>query len=166
MSTEDKSGELSALDKIALEAMGGEAEAQAAQDAILNPDPAPVIDPAHTWAQIPMLLGGMLAMVMPELKAVYTESACVAWGQGMAAVADKYGWDAGETISKWGPEVMLLVASVPLIVPTVGAIRQRQEVAKAAAPKKAPEAVAGPQRATAETINPMMQEPGGFSVPT
>jgi hypothetical protein len=165
MTTATNTVELDNLDKIALEAMGGEIEDQAKQDAILNPNPEPVIDPAKTWAQIPFMLGGMLAMAMPELKQVYTEAACMTWGQGMAAVSDKYGWDAGETISRWAPEFMLVAASMPLLVPTVRAVKARAEAAKARAPEKAPEAVAGAQGAAAEPVNPMMAEPGGFSVP-
>ncbi len=157
--------ELDNLDKIALEAMGGEIEDQAKQDAILNQNPEPVLDPAKTWAQIPFMLGGMLAMAMPELKQVYTEDACMKWGHGMAAVSDKYGWDAGETISRWAPEFMLIAASLPLLVPTVRAVKARADEIKARAPEKVPEGVAGAQSEPGQPINPMMAEPGGFSVP-
>jgi hypothetical protein len=114
------------LDKIALEAGGIEADAQAAEDAILNPNPEPVIDPASAWAQLPMMFGGILAMAMPELKDVYTEPACMQWGGAMAQVAEKRGWDAQETMAKWGPEIALVLASVPLVVPTVAAIKKKR----------------------------------------
>jgi hypothetical protein len=149
-----------------------ENEAAAAEDKILNgdPEPEPVIDHAQSWAQIPFMLGGVLSMALPELRGVYTEQACYAWGQGMAAVADKYGWDAGETMAKFGPECMLIAASVPLLLPTVKAIKTRQAAMKAKAlndaPEKAERGVAGRNNAPEQPSNPMMQEPGGFSEPT
>lgn len=166
-------GELSALDRIAMEAQGMEAEAAAEEDKFLNgePEPEPVIDPAHAWGQLAMMAGGILGLALPELRSVYTEQACMAWGGGMAAVADKYGWDAGETAAKWAPECMLLMASVPLVVPTVQAIRTRQKAMKAKELNARPQAhgenaMAGPNNAPEEPSNPMMMEPGGFSEPT
>lgn len=164
--------QLSPLDRIGLEAQGMEQEAAAEEDRIINgePEPEPVIDPAQAWGQIAMMVGGVLSMALPELRSVYTEQACMAWGGGMAAVSDKYGWDASETAAKWAPECMLLMVSIPLIVPTVGAIKQRQAAMRAKAlndpPKKGGEGVAGPNNAATMDANPMMQEPGGFSVPT
>jgi hypothetical protein len=163
---------LSALDRIGIEAQGMENDAAAEEDKILNgePEPEPVIDPAHAWGQLAMMAGGILGMALPELRSVYTEDACMAWGGGMAAVADKYGWDAGETAAKWAPECMLLMTSIPLIVPTVQAIKQRQAASNAKAlndpPKSAARGVAAPNNAPGMPENPMMQEPGGFSVPT
>jgi ribulose 1,5-bisphosphate carboxylase large subunit-like protein len=163
---------LSALDRIGIEAQGMENDAQAAEDKIVNgePEPEPVIDPAHAWGQLAMMAGGILGMALPELRAVYTEDACLAWGGGMAAVSDKYGWDAGDTAAKWAPECMLLMTSLPLIVPTVQAIKQRQAASKAKAlndaPKSAERGVAAPNNAEYVDSNPMRQEPGGFSVPT
>ena len=155
--------ELDALDKIAIEAAGSEAEAEAAQEAILNPNPEPVVDQAEVWAQIPAALGGLLAMAMPELRDVYTQEACKGWGQGMAAVSDKYGWDAGETIGKWTPEFMLVAASLPLIVPTVRVFKAYKVISDAKARGREVEVVAGPSVDPAG--NPMMQPPGNFSVP-
>jgi hypothetical protein len=150
------------LDRIALEASGSEAEAQAVEDAILNPNPEPVIDPAQTWAQVPKMFGGLLAMAMPELAQVYTDDKCLAWGVGMAAVSEKYGWDAGETISRFGPEIALVVASLPLVLPTVTAIKTR----RAEAAKKPPDKLIATEAEKEASNNPMLQEPGGFSVPS
>ena len=163
---------LSALDRIGIEAQGLENDAAAAEDKILNgePEPATVIDPAHAWGQLAMMCGGILGMALPELRSVYTEDACLAWGGGMAAVADKYGWDAGDTAAKWAPEAMLLMASIPLIVQTVQAVKRRQAAAKATQlndePKRQQNSVAGQPDATTTEFKPMEQEPGGFSVPT
>ena len=158
-------GQLDALDMIAIEARGSEAQAEAAQEAILNPDPEPVVDPAVIWAQIPTALGGLLGIAMPELKNAYTPEACAAWGQGMAAVAQKYDWDAAETVSKWAPEFMLLAASLPLVIPTVQAIKAHKAAADAKDKARTVDSVAVPQGAQAGPVNPMDLPPGNFSEP-
>lgn len=118
------------LDMIHAEAQGLETEAQAAQDAILNPEPA--IDPAESWAQIPKMAGGLLAIAMPELAAAYTDANCLAWGRSMQVVADKYEWDAASTMARFAPEMGLVVASLPLVLPTIAAVQAR----RARAPEK------------------------------
>ncbi len=119
------------LDQIAAEAGGMEAEQQAAIDAIENPpQPEPIIDPSYGWAQIPAMVGGMLTMAMPELDGVYNEAACMQWGTAMHAVATKHGWEAGETMSRFAPEIALVMASIPLTVPAVRAVRARREAAE------------------------------------
>lgn len=158
-------GQLDALDMIAIEALGAEAEADAAKEAILNPDPEPAVDPAVIWAQIPAALGGLLGIAMPELKNAYTPEACAAWGQGMAAVAQKYDWDAAETVSKWAPEFMLLTASIPLVIPTVQAIKARKAIAEAKDRARTVDGVAGPQDGQAGPVRPMDLPPGNFSEP-
>lgn len=156
-------GQLDALDMIAIEAAGSEAEAEAKQDAILNP-PEPEIDQAAIWAQIPHALGSLLAVAMPELKDAYTPEACAAWGQGMAAVAKKYDWDAGESVGKWMPEFMLVAASLPLIMPTVRAFKTHKAIAEAKDKERTVDGVAGAQDAS-EPVNPMSLPPGNFSEP-
>lgn len=164
--------EMSPLDRIALEALGGEQAQQEAEDRILHgdPEPEPVIDPALAWGQVAMMFGGILGMAMPELKSVYTEQACMDWGGGMAQVAAKYGWEADETIAKFGPECALAIASFPLVAGTVVAIKSRQAASKAKnlnePPSRAGNGVAGPNNAPNEPFNPMTMEPGGFSEPT
>lgn len=173
-----------ALDRIMMEAAGQEREQDAADEAAMNPDAPPGVDQAAVWAQIPFMLGGMLGMAMPELKPVYTQEACYAWGAGMAAVSDKYGWDAGETAAKWAPECALLMASIPLIVPTVQAVKTRQAAIAAQKrkelQKRRENAVEVPSGASGggydgdaesmdyqehNNMNPMMQPPGNFSEP-
>lgn len=153
------------LDRIAMESMGEEAAAdQAAQDFINPPPDDHGIDPAQTWAQIPFMLGKVICMALPELDGVYNEQACLQWGAGMAAVSDKYGWDAGETIARFGPEVALIVASVPLVVPTYQAIKRRKLEADERAARERAE-----QRPVKDLNDPprgpMGMEPGGFSEP-
>lgn len=119
------------LDQIAVEAQGIEQEQQAAQDAILNPEPdAPAVDPAQVWAALPKMFGGILAMAFPELEKAYTDEKCIAWGGAMSMVADKHGWDAAETMAKWGPEIALTMATLPLAIPTVKVIKRAMDDAK------------------------------------
>lgn len=130
--------EISALDRIALEAAAAEQEQDAQEQAILNPEQANRPDPATAWAQIPAMFGGLLGMALPELGAVYTEQKCMAWGGAMAQVAEKYGWDAGETMAKYAPEIALVVATLPLAVPTFQAIKAARKKAEENAPKPPP----------------------------
>jgi len=161
-------GGFDSLDRIGLEALGLENDAQAAEDKILNggEDPAPPVDQGQAWGHLAMMVGGFMGMALPELRSVYTEQACMQWGAGMAAVADKYGWDAGDTAARWAPECALLLASVPLVIPTVQAIKARKAASKAKALNDAPEKPARAVATPPEDANPMNQEPGNFSVPT
>ena len=149
------------LDRIAMEAMGEERERAQADADFIDPPQPPGIDPAQTWGQIPFMFGKVLGMAMPELAGVYTEEKCYQWGVGMAAVSEKYGWDAGEVIGRFGPEIALAVASVPLVVPTYQAIKARREA-------KEREEKARPREEkdiTPSTDHPMGQAPGGFVDP-
>lgn len=149
------------LDRIAMEALGEERAQEQADAEFIDPSPPPGIDPAQTWGQIPFMLGKVLAMAMPELASAYNEQACYQWGVGMAAVSEKHGWDAGEVIGRFGPEIALAVASVPLVVPTYQAIKARREA-------KEREEKARPREEkdiTPSTDHPMGQAPGGFVDP-
>lgn len=164
MSTETKKPEdLSPLDKIALEAGLDEAAAAQAEEEALNPGAADQPDPAVVWALIPEKIGQLLAMAVPELRQVYTEQACKEWGVGMAAVSEKYGWDAQETLLKWAPELMLVSATLPLAIPTYVLISAKLDAIRAERQRAVP-----PQPAPAQPmkdINPMNNEPGNFSEP-
>ncbi|WP_426078876.1 hypothetical protein [Janthinobacterium sp. PSPC3-1] len=152
------------FDRITIEA--GRAEQERAQeDAEFidpQPDAPPGIDPAQTWGQIPFMLGKVIVMGLPELAGVYNEQACYQWGVGMAAVSEKYGWDAGETLTRFGPEIALVVASVPLVVPTYQAIKARREAKdEKAAPRREEKDIT-----PGADVPPMGQAPGGFVDPT
>lgn len=150
------------FDRIAMEAGRVEQEQEQADAEFTDPPAPPGIDPAQTWGQIPFMLGKVLAMAMPELASAYNEQACYQWGVGMAAVSEKYGWDAGEVIGRFGPEIALAVASVPLVVPTYQAIKARRE-------EKERQEKARPREEkdiTPSTDHPMGQAPGGFVDPT
>jgi hypothetical protein len=148
------------LDRIAMEAMGEEKAREQADADFIDPPPPPGIDPAQTWGQIPFMFGKVLSMAMPELAGVYTEEKCYQWGVGMAAVSEKYGWDAGEVIGRFGPEIALAVASVPLVVPTYQAIKaRREEKEREKAPPRQEKDI------TPAADHPMGQAPGGFVDP-
>lgn len=86
----------------------------------------PVTDPADTWAMLPAMVGSMLAIAMPELKAVYTPEACQAWGTAMVPVAAEYGWNAEDAI---GPKMALTMATAPFVIGTAFAIKSRKAAA-------------------------------------
>lgn len=83
---------------------------------------------AKSWGMMAYTIGGMLALLAPELKAVYTEDACLAWGTAMVPVAEKYGWDGPSNV----PELGLVMATLPLALPSYLLIRQRIAALKAA----------------------------------
>lgn len=168
----NESQEVSALDpndpfdRITIEAGRAEQERAQADAEFIDPQPEapPGIDPAQTWGQIPFMLGKVITMGLPELAGVYNEQACYQWGLGMAAVSDKYGWDAGETLSRFGPEIALVMASVPLVVPTFQAIKARREEKEGkASPREEKDITPG---APGADVPPMGQAPGGFVDPT
>ncbi|HGO6127519.1 TPA: hypothetical protein ACK3RK_006087 [Burkholderia cepacia] len=114
-------------DDPALKAMA--AEVDAAPDVPGQPAADPV-DPATQWAMLPKVFGGILAMAMPELNDVYSDAACAEWGSKMVPVADKYGWDAAGALSGFMPEIALAMATLPLAIPTLAAIKQRRIAAE------------------------------------
>lgn len=166
--TDTNTGGLDALDRIALEAGLDEQAAQRAEDEALNPPPPEgVPDPADIWALIPKQLGGILAIALPELREVYTDDACRQWGIGMAAVSQKYGWDAADTLAKWAPEVALVTATIPLAVPTYFAVQRRIEASRLQSEQKERMQPSMGEQQPMKDINPnpMAQPPGGFVDP-
>ncbi len=69
---------------------------------------------AKAWAAMVQAIGGMLSMIAPELQQVYTDKACLEWGRSVVPVAEKYGWNGPSSV----PELGLLIATVPLALPT------------------------------------------------
>lgn len=104
---------------------------------------------AKAWGVLAFSIGGMLSVLAPELKNVYTEDACLAWGHSVVPVAEKYGWDGPSNV----PELGLLLATVPLALPTYFIVRKRLaelRAAKAAADE-------------ARTVDNQAEQPGGAS---
>lgn len=82
---------------------------------------AEAVTEAAAWAQVPMMLGSMLAMIAPELQMVYTEEACNRWGERMVPVAQKYGWNGPSNL----PEIGLAIATAGFAIPTVVVVRAK-----------------------------------------
>lgn len=83
---------------------------------------------AKQWGMLMYTVGGFAQMVAPELRQVYTEERCFAWGQQANAVAEKYGWNGPSAM----PEIALIASTVGFLVPTWLVLRQKVEQAKAA----------------------------------
>lgn len=91
-----------------------QAEAAAAVEAADSLEAA-----ARQWGSIVYMIGGALSMVAPDLRRVYTEDACFAWGRAAAPVAEKYGWNGSSAL----PEIGLAIATLGLAVPSWFAIK-------------------------------------------
>lgn len=92
---------------------------------------AQAADPEHqaqAWAGVMAMIGGALTMIAPELEQIYTEKACLKWGAAVVPVAQKYGWDGPGSV----PEIGLLIATLPLAVPSFFLVRRRIAQLKAA----------------------------------
>lgn len=96
---------------------------------------------AEEWAGLPYVFGSILAEAMPELERVYTDEACLAWGEKMVPVARHHGW----TIGVAGMWLALIGASWGLLKPTGAAIRRRVKEK----PKPAPAGTVDGARAAA-----------------
>lgn len=84
---------------------------------------------AKAWAEMAKSIGGLLSMIEPALEQVYTERACLQWGRAVVPVAEKYGWNGPSSI----PELGLLIATVPLALPTGFLLHQRIKALRKAA---------------------------------
>lgn len=83
---------------------------------------------AQQWGILMFTVGGFACMIAPELKQVYSEDRCLAWGMQANAVAEKYGWNGPSAM----PELALIASTAGFMVPTFMVIRQKLEQAKAA----------------------------------
>lgn len=108
-----------------IEAMSPEAQ-EAQKKAAQAVDQAD--EQAREWGAIAYMIGGALSILAPELKAVYTEAACMKWGEAVVPVSQKYGWDGPAGV----PEIGLFIASAGLAVPSYMVIRAKLAQIKAA----------------------------------
>jgi hypothetical protein len=81
---------------------------------------------AKQWGMLMFTVGGFACMVAPELKQVYSEDRCFAWGQQANAVAEKYGWNGPSAM----PELALIASTAGFMVPTYFLIREKIATAK------------------------------------
>jgi hypothetical protein len=122
-----------ALEAIRAEAMAEEKRAEPAApmsgEQAAPSVPAVDVDAAEVdaWAQLPAAFGSVLCMALPELREHYSDANCRAWGEAMHSVAKKHGWSFRDV----GPYLGLALATVPLAVPTVIAVRARRAQVRA-----------------------------------
>lgn len=83
---------------------------------------------ARQWGILMFTIGGFCQMIAPELKPVYSEDRCYAWGQTANAVSEKYGWNGPSAM----PELALIASTAGFFVPTYLVVRGKLEQAKAA----------------------------------
>lgn len=82
---------------------------------------------AKEWGRIMFVIGGVVTMVAPELKPIYAEDRCFAWGLHAHAVADKYKWNLAPM-----PEIALAAATLSVAVPTLLVLREKAKAIKEA----------------------------------
>lgn len=87
--------------------------------------PAPIgeADKIEMWAAVPRTFGSLLVMAMPELREVYSDQNCNAWGKAMLPVARKYGWDSE---AGFPVELGLCFATFPFLAGTYMAMAKRK----------------------------------------
>lgn len=124
-----------------LESMAAEGDQEPVEMPEGGEEAAPVVSDAESWAMIPGIVGSTLAMAFPELRAVYSQDACMAWGHAMVPVANKYGWSSDGII---GPEIGLLAASLPFVLGTAQVIKHHRAERAALERAKAEESQAAP----------------------
>lgn len=99
-----------------------------------NPDPAQAAEQeraerqadeaeqgAKDWGMLPFMIGGLAAMIEPELRQVYSEERCLIWGKSAHQVAQKYGWDSPSNM----PELALFTSTVTFAIPTFFMVRAK-----------------------------------------
>jgi len=81
---------------------------------------------AKQWGMMMFTIGGFACMIAPELRQVYSEERCFAWGQQANAVAEKYGWNGPSAM----PELALIASTAGFAVPTYFLLREKVAAAK------------------------------------
>lgn len=85
---------------------------------------------AKQWGMLMYTIGGFAQMIAPELKAVYSEERCYAWGQQANAVGEKHGWNGPSAM----PELALIASTAGFAVPTYFLIKARVKAAEESGP--------------------------------
>jgi hypothetical protein len=112
-------------------------------------------DSAREWGVIAYTIGTALAVLAPELRNVYTEEACFAWGRSMVPVAQKYGFDGPGNV----PELGLLISTMSLGVPTALVLRAKIAALRSA-PGADPDRTAGATDVTFRETAPPASDAG------
>jgi hypothetical protein len=67
----------------------------------------------------------------PSLRTIYTAETQSKIAAALAAVMAKYNLDFAQWLARWHPEISLALVTVPLIVPTIEAVRRDLAASKA-----------------------------------
>ena len=133
-----------------LEALAGQAQAIDAAEAVAldpaapagSPEVAPP-DPAAEVAALLATVAALLSPMFPSLGTIYTESTCRRLGDAAAPVLAKYDLSVGGLFERWGPEITLLGAALPVGVATWKGVKA--DLAARRAPKDEPAPTDGQQ---------------------
>lgn len=145
-----------ALDQIEFE--GAALDAESAPAAPLPGVEPPSAGDAAEWAKLPAMFGSILCMALPKLQPAYSPKNCLAWGRAMDEVARAYGWNAAEMIRKFGPWPALVLATLPMALPTIAAIKEAragQGAAPVTGTEEKPPARTGPAPPPPGTLQPI-----------
>jgi hypothetical protein len=125
--TTDSSARLEQLAAMAKEADAANPSAEQQQQQAAQVEQASAADSAaQQWGMMMFTIGGFACMIAPELKQVYAEERCFAWGQQANAVAEKYGWNGPTNM----PELALIASTAGFAVPTYFLIRDKMASAQ------------------------------------
>lgn len=107
--------------------------------------PQPVKDPKAEAADLLQFAGGLLFPLYPSLAKVYTPEVIDRLATASAPLLTKYGVNLEAVFGRFGPEIGFAIVAVPLIAPTVAAIRaDRKQLEAAAVAPAAPAPAAQP----------------------
>lgn len=127
-----------AADLARLRAAAAEGEPAPADMAEVEPvGPDPVQETAAMFGAVVALASPLL----PYLPTIYTPETVQALAGAYVPVAQKYGWDAGGWLEKFGAEIALIAVAGPVVVRTAGAHKEwkAEKAREARAAKGEPE---------------------------
>lgn len=116
----------------------------------------PVADPAKEAADLIQFARSLLLPLYPRLESVYTPDVCARLGAAAGPLLAKYGLTLGGIFDRWAPEIGFCIVALPLVRPTIEAMRPEPEPE----PKPAGATAAQPSAAvTAEAVKPAADSP-------
>lgn len=102
---------------------------------------APAADPAAEVAGLLQTVAAMLSPMFPSLAEIYTTQTCAALGQAAAPVMAKHGLSMGGIFERWGAEIALLGAALPVGIATAHGIKADLAAKKPKPAEAAPQGV-------------------------
>lgn len=108
---------------ILAEAAADTGAAAAAQPGAAPIAAQPAADPAKEAAELIEFARSLLLPLYPRLEAVYTPEVCGRLGAAAGPLMAKYGLTLGGLFDRWAPEIGFAIVALPLVRPTIEAIR-------------------------------------------